>query len=57
MYISFSVQGKNILSIVATLTAVFACVQAAWHGELAALPVFGDGKNVLPTIHISDLAR
>ena len=31
--------------------------QAAWHGELAALPVFGDGKNVLPTIHINDLAR
>ena len=33
------------------------CVQAAWHGELAALPVFGDGKNILPTIHVSDLAR
>lgn len=32
-------------------------MQAAWHAELAALPVFGDGKNVLPTIHISDLAR
>jgi adenylate kinase len=32
----------------------------AWislHPELAALPVIGDGKNFLPTIHVRDLAR
>ena len=27
------------------------------HPELAALPVIGDGKNYLPTIHVKDLAR
>jgi nucleoside-diphosphate-sugar epimerase len=27
------------------------------HPELAALPVIGDGKNHLPTIHVQDLAR
>ena len=31
--------------------------QSAWHGDTPALPVFGDGTNILPTIHIHDLAR
>ncbi|CAI8007084.1 Adenylate kinase 7 [Geodia barretti] len=30
--------------------------KSAWHGDTPALPVFGDGTNVLPTIHIHDLA-
>ena len=32
----------------------------AWlslHPELAALPVVGEGKNRIPTIHVTDLAR
>ncbi|XP_040598468.1 adenylate kinase 7 isoform X2 [Mesocricetus auratus] len=28
----------------------------AWLGEIPALPVFGDGSNVVPTIHVLDLA-
>lgn len=28
----------------------------AWLGEMPALPVFGDGTNVIPTIHVLDLA-
>nr|XP_042117069.1 adenylate kinase 7 isoform X2 [Peromyscus maniculatus bairdii] len=28
----------------------------AWLGEIPALPVFGDGSNVIPAIHILDLA-
>ncbi|XP_068110888.1 adenylate kinase 7 [Hyperolius riggenbachi] len=28
----------------------------AWLGETPALPVFGDGQNILPLIHIRDLA-
>ncbi|XP_005390456.1 PREDICTED: adenylate kinase 7 [Chinchilla lanigera] len=28
----------------------------AWLGEVPALPVFGDGTNVIPTIHVLDLA-
>ncbi|NWH31606.1 KAD7 kinase, partial [Chloropsis hardwickii] len=28
----------------------------SWLGETPAIPVFGDGKNVIPTIHIRDLA-
>ncbi len=31
------------------------CVQCAWHGQLPHLPVYGDGNNVLPTIHVLDL--
>lgn len=27
------------------------------HPDLAALPVIGSGKNYLPTIHVTDLAR
>ncbi|NXU08008.1 KAD7 kinase, partial [Pardalotus punctatus] len=27
-----------------------------WLGEAPAIPVFGDGKNIIPTIHIRDLA-
>ncbi|NXD34417.1 KAD7 kinase, partial [Copsychus sechellarum] len=27
-----------------------------WLGETPAIPVFGDGKNIIPTIHIHDLA-
>ncbi|NXM80679.1 KAD7 kinase, partial [Oenanthe oenanthe] len=27
-----------------------------WLGETPAIPVFGDGKNIVPTIHIRDLA-
>ena len=43
---------------ITSIVLLCVCItQAAWHGELAALSVFGDGKNVLPTIHISDLAR
>jgi adenylate kinase len=30
--------------------------KSAWHGDTPALPVFGDGTNILPTIHIHDLA-
>lgn len=32
----------------------------AWlstHPELAALPIIGEGKNSMPTIHVNDLAR
>ena len=29
----------------------------SWVGEEALIPVFGGGANVLPTIHINDLAR
>ncbi|XP_054422919.1 adenylate kinase 7 isoform X2 [Pteronotus mesoamericanus] len=28
----------------------------AWMGEVPALPVFGDGSNIIPTIHVLDLA-
>jgi adenylate kinase len=28
----------------------------AWLGEIPALPVFGDGTNVIPAIHVLDLA-
>ncbi|XP_033708442.1 adenylate kinase 7 isoform X2 [Tursiops truncatus] len=28
----------------------------AWSGEVPALPVFGDGTNVIPAIHVLDLA-
>ncbi|XP_037687842.1 adenylate kinase 7 isoform X1 [Choloepus didactylus] len=31
-------------------------IKAAWLGEVPALPVFGDGTNVIPTIHVLDLA-
>ncbi|KAL2303926.1 hypothetical protein Nmel_009211 [Mimus melanotis] len=27
-----------------------------WLGETPAIPVFGDGNNIIPTIHIRDLA-
>lgn len=27
------------------------------HPDLASLPVIGEGNNVLPTIHVTDLAR
>lgn len=30
-------------------------MQSAWHGQLPYLPVFGDGNNVVPTIHVLDL--
>lgn len=29
--------------------------QTAWHGVLSYLPIFGDGANFLPTIHVLDL--
>ncbi|KAM9376147.1 adenylate kinase 7 [Pholidichthys leucotaenia] len=29
----------------------------SWLGKGHEVPVFGDGKNVIPTIHVSDLAR
>lgn len=38
-------------------SSLVALFQSAWHGDTEALPVFGDGTNVLPTIHIHDLAR
>ncbi|XP_072895392.1 adenylate kinase 7 isoform X1 [Hemitrygon akajei] len=28
----------------------------AWHGLNSTIPCFGDGKNVVPTIHVNDLA-
>ncbi|KAM5339532.1 adenylate kinase 7 [Glossophaga mutica] len=31
-------------------------LKLAWLGEIPALPVFGDGSNVIPTIHVLDLA-
>ena len=31
--------------------------QSAWLGNEEALKVFGDGQNIVPTIHIRDLAR
>lgn len=31
--------------------------KSAWHGEQPGLKVFGDGQNVVPTIHVKDLAR
>ncbi|XP_016329516.1 adenylate kinase 7a isoform X1 [Sinocyclocheilus anshuiensis] len=31
--------------------------KTAWLGELSSVPVFGPGTNVIPTIHIHDLAR
>ncbi|XP_075782732.1 adenylate kinase 7 isoform X2 [Pelodiscus sinensis] len=30
--------------------------KTAWLGEVPAIPVFGDGKNFIPTIHVVDLA-
>ncbi|KAJ8007321.1 hypothetical protein DPEC_G00116320 [Dallia pectoralis] len=30
--------------------------KASWLGERATLPVFGAGTNIIPTIHVSDLA-
>ncbi len=35
--------------------SVCSFLQAAWQGDLL-LPVFGEGENVLPTIHVLDLA-
>ncbi|XP_024424028.2 adenylate kinase 7 [Desmodus rotundus] len=31
-------------------------LKLAWLGEVPVLPVFGDGSNVIPTIHVLDLA-
>jgi len=31
--------------------------KAAWHGETSFLPIFGDGNNVIPTIHVLDVAK
>ncbi len=41
-------QGENILHYL---------FKTAWHGNIEYLPVFGDGQNVIPSIHILDLAR
>ncbi|KAF5894795.1 galactocerebrosidase isoform X1, partial [Clarias magur] len=30
--------------------------KTSWLGEKAEVPIFGDGSNIIPTIHISDLA-
>jgi len=30
--------------------------KSAWHGDTPSLQVFGDGQNMIPTIHILDLA-
>ncbi|KAM9148287.1 adenylate kinase 7 [Pangshura tecta] len=36
---------------------IFHCFfKTAWLGETPAIPVFGDGSNFLPTIHVVDLA-
>uniref|UniRef100_A0A8B9RDE8 Nucleoside-diphosphate kinase n=1 Tax=Astyanax mexicanus TaxID=7994 RepID=A0A8B9RDE8_ASTMX len=29
----------------------------AWLGEAGGVPVFGDGSNIVPTVHVTDLAR
>lgn len=31
-------------------------LQLSWLGETPIIPCFGDGRNVVPTIHITDLA-
>ncbi len=31
--------------------------KSAWHGGIPYLPVYGDGQNFVPTIHVWDLAR
>ncbi|XP_051510717.1 adenylate kinase 7a isoform X2 [Myxocyprinus asiaticus] len=31
--------------------------KSAWLGELSSIPIFGPGTNIIPTIHIYDLAR
>ncbi|XP_035869702.1 adenylate kinase 7 isoform X2 [Phyllostomus discolor] len=31
-------------------------LKLAWLGEVPALPVFGEGSNIIPTIHVLDLA-
>ncbi|XP_072546355.1 adenylate kinase 7 isoform X2 [Salminus brasiliensis] len=31
--------------------------KTSWLGEAAGVPVFGEGSNIVPTIHVSDLAR
>ena len=31
--------------------------KSAWHGDQPGLKIFGDGQNVIPTIHVKDLAR
>jgi dTDP-D-glucose 4,6-dehydratase len=31
------------------------CVQKAWFGEK--LPIIGDGNNIIPIIHVEDLAK
>ncbi|KAG9344723.1 hypothetical protein JZ751_010410, partial [Albula glossodonta] len=30
--------------------------KASWLGEVSRIPVFGSGKNIIPTIHVNDLA-
>lgn len=32
-------------------------LQSAWLGKEKELPVFGDGQNVIPSIHVDDLAK
>lgn len=29
----------------------------SWLGKAQEIPVFGDGSNIIPMIHINDLAR
>ena len=31
--------------------------KAAWHGNPEALQIYEEGQNIVPTIHINDLAR
>ncbi|KAK7817426.1 hypothetical protein U0070_024900 [Myodes glareolus] len=38
------------------LSACLSLIQMAWLGDIPALPVFGDGSNVIPAIHVLDLA-
>ena len=50
MYISGS------LSLHVYMTLYLSLFQSAWHGDTPALPVFNDGENIIPCIHIRDLA-
>lgn len=59
----YMLDGLTLPSQIVTMWIFSICVtnicdlyfQKSWLGH--AIPIFGDGKNVVPTIHIKDLAR